>query len=159
MEPLSLHPDRLFSASPVQRDIARRLYTEVSDLPIISPHGHTDPRWFAQNNCFSSATGLLLTPDHYLFRLLCSHGIDLSQLGVPRADGSDATHDARAAWRLFATNWHLFRGTPSRMWLDWVFHTVFDLSEQLSAETADDIFDTINSKLVSDDFSATRFIR
>ena len=152
MTPLSLHPDRLFSALPVQRDIARRLYNEVSGLPIISPHGHTDPRWFARNEPFSNATELLVTPDHYLFRLLFSHGIDLDRLGVPGADGSVAMHDAREAWRLFAANWHLFRGTPSRLWLDWVFVNVFSFTQQLSATTADAHFDTINDKLTNDDF-------
>lgn len=150
--PLSLDPDRLFSALPVQRDIARRLYDEVSELPIISPHGHTDPRWFAHNEPFSNATELLLTPDHYLFRMLFSQGIEFDHLGVPRADGSVTTYDARDAWRLFAANWHLFRGTPSRLWLDWVFVNVFGFTEQLSEQSADTYFDTINNKLASDDF-------
>lgn len=152
MPPLSLHPDRLFNALPAQRDVARRLYDEVAGLPIISPHGHTDPRWFAHNESFLNATELLLTPDHYLLRMLCSQGIDLDRLGVPRADGSVSTYDAREAWRLFAANWHLFRGTPSRLWLDWVFVRVFGFTEQLSTGSADDYFDTINSTLASDDF-------
>lgn len=152
MTPLTLHPDRLFSALPAQRDIARRLYYEVAELPIISPHGHTDPRWFASNEPFSNATELLVTPDHYLFRMLCSQGIDLDQLGVRRVDGRIAPHDAREAWRLFAANWHLFCGTPSRLWLDWVFVNVFGFTEQLSAYSADAYFDTINNKLASDDF-------
>jgi len=128
------------------------LYALVDGLPIISPHGHTDPRWFADNKPFGNAAELLLTPDHYLFRMLCSQGIDLDQLGVPRADGSVAINEPREAWRLFAANWYLFAGTPSRMWLDWVLINVFDLDVPLSAETADEIFDAINSKLAGDDF-------
>lgn len=149
---LSLHPDRLFPASPDVRPIARRLHSLVADLPIISPHGHTDPQWFADNKPFSNATELLLTPDHYLFRMLCSQGVSLDELGVPRADGSVKMTDPRKAWRLFAANWHLFAGTPSRMWLDWVFINVFDLDERLSSDTANDIFDAINSKLAEEDF-------
>lgn len=152
MATLSLNPDRLFSALPVQRDIARRLYNEVSELPIISPHGHTNPRWFADNDAFSNATELLVTPDHYLFRMMFSHGIELERLGLRRVDGHAPVDDAREAWRLFAANWYLFRGTPSRLWLDWVFVNVFGLTEQLSAETADTYFDTINNRLASDDF-------
>ncbi|MFT5562392.1 MAG: glucuronate isomerase, partial [Litorivivens sp.] len=53
MKPLILHPDRLFNSHQDQRNIARRLYEEVATLPIISPHGHTDPRWFADNQPFS----------------------------------------------------------------------------------------------------------
>lgn len=128
------------------------MYALVDGLPIISPHGHTDPRWFADNKPFGNAAELLLTPDHYLFRMLCSQGIDLDQLGVPRADGSVAINEPREAWRLFAANWYLFAGTPSRMWLDWVLINVFDLDVPLSAETADEIFDAINRKLAGDDF-------
>lgn len=148
----SLHPDRLFPASSDVRPIARRLYSLVADLPIISPHGHTDPRWFADNEPFSNATELLLTPDHYLFRMLCSQGVDLDELGVPRADGSVSSADPRAAWRLFATNWFLFVGTPSRLWLDWVLTNVFGLNDVLSAKTADEFFDVINSKLTEEKF-------
>lgn len=152
MANLTLHPDRLFPASDEIRPIARRLHNEVAGLPIISPHGHTDPRWFADNKPFSNATELLLTPDHYLFRMLFSQGIDLDQLGVPRADGSVASVDPREAWRLFASNWFLFVGTPSRMWLDWVLVNVFEIDKVLSSESADDIFDTINERLVESAF-------
>ena len=152
MVTLSLHPDRLFPASADVRSIARRLYALVANLPIISPHGHTDPRWFADNKPFGNASELLLTPDHYLFRMLCSQGIDLDDLGVPRADGSIAQHDPREAWRLFASHWYLFAGTPSRLWLDWVLVNVFDLHEVLSGDTADAMFDAVNSKLADDDF-------
>jgi len=148
----ALHPDRLFPSSSDVRPIARRLYSLVSDLPIVSPHGHTDPRWFAEDAAFSNATELLLTPDHYLFRLLCSQGVNLDHLAVPRADGSVRLDDAREAWRLFAENWFLFVGTPSRLWLDWVFENVFGFSEILSAGTADKYFDAINDKLAEDSF-------
>lgn len=148
----ALHPDRLFPASADVRAIARRLYESVAELPIVSPHGHTDPRWFAENKPFGNATELLLTPDHYLFRMLCSQGVELDRLGVPRADGSAPMNDPRGAWRLFAANWYLFAGTPSRMWLDWVLQNVFELMEPLSVETADDTYDAINNKLGDDDF-------
>ena len=149
---LSLHPDRLFPASSAVRPIARRLYSLVADLPIISPHGHTDPQWFADNKSFANASELLLTPDHYLFRMLCSQGIELDRLGVPRADGSVQMRDPREAWRLFAANWHLFAGTPSRMWLDWVLVNVFALNKPLSGETADAHFDEITEKLETAEF-------
>ena len=96
---LELHPDRLFPPEPSVRAIARRLYALVANLPIVSPHGHTDPRWFADDEPFTNAAELLLTPDHYLFRMLFSQGIPLSELGVPRADGSKPEGDPRAFWR------------------------------------------------------------
>ena len=86
-QPSHLHPDRLFPASEPAHSIARDLYPAVRDLPIVSPHGHTDPAWFAQNHRFSSPTALFLTPDHYLLRMLKSRGIDYDALGIPRKDG------------------------------------------------------------------------
>lgn len=149
---LDLHPDRLFPPDPTVRDIARRLHALVADRPLISPHGHTDPRWFAENEPFTNATELLLTPDHYLFRMLFSQGVALSDLGIPRADGKTAEGDPREYWRCFAEHYHLFRGTPSRLWLDWVFAAVFDLDVQLSAETADRYYDAIGENLASPDY-------
>src|SRR5512147_3031674 len=109
---LALHADRVFPADPRVRAIARELYRSVRDLPIISPHGHTDPAWFAANEPFGNATELLLAPDHYLFRMLYSQGIALADLTVvPR--GQKPKADARSAWRLFASHFHLFDGTPS----------------------------------------------
>ena len=80
--PLKLHEDRLFPAEPGIRALARELYADVADLPIISPHGHTDPAWFAHDEPFGNATELLLHPDHYVFRMLYSQGIALEDLGI-----------------------------------------------------------------------------
>ena len=145
--PLALHEDRLFSSDAVQRAIARRLYAQVAKLPIISPHGHTDPSWFAGNQAFANATELLLLPDHYVFRMLYSQGISLDALGIPRGDGSRASVDPREAWRLLAKNFHLFRGTPSSMWLNHVFHEVFGLRVRLDANTSDQYYDHITEAL------------
>ncbi|MDB5613545.1 MAG: uxaC [Devosia sp.] len=59
-----LHPDRLFPASEPAKSIARELYPEVRDLPLICPHGHTDTAWFADNQRFYNPAALFLTPDH-----------------------------------------------------------------------------------------------
>ncbi len=150
--PLHLHEDRLFPPDPAQRSIARRLYAEVGTLPIVSPHGHTDPSWWAGNACFANATELLLVPDHYVFRMLYSQGISLDALGIPRADGSRAQVDPHQAWRVFAENFHLFRGTPSAMWLNHVFHDVFGLRQRLDADSADAYYETITTALQTDAF-------
>lgn len=150
--PLALHPDRLLPAGPGTRAIARRLHAEVSRQPIVSPHGHTDPAWFAANQPFSDPAQLLITPDHYLLRMLYSQGIPLERLGVAPDDGTACKAEPRSVWRLFAANYHLFRGTPSRLWLDWVFATVFGLEVRLQAETADLYFDAISDKLATPAF-------
>ncbi len=145
--PLNLHPDRLFPADHTTRGIAQDLYAQVKDLPIISPHGHTDPEWWATDAPFGNAAELLLHPDHYVFRMLYSQGVRLEDLGI-RNPGADP----RESWRIFASHYHLFRGTPSRMWLDWVFGETFGLDQLLSAETSDRYFDTITEMLKTDAF-------
>ncbi len=143
-----LHPDRLFPADPETRAIARRLFAEVERLPIYSPHGHTQAGWFARNEPFPNPTALFLTPDHYVFRMLYSQGdVHLEDLGVGGAEV-----DPRAAWGLFAARYHLFRGTPTRLWLDWCFAELFGLNERLSATTADLYYDTIACKLLEPAF-------
>ena len=151
-KPLRLHPDRLFPSDPTTRDIARRLYATVKDLPIISPHGHTDPRWFAYDEAFANPAELLIVPDHYAFRMLMSQGVPLSDLGVPTVDGSATESDPRAIWRRFAERYYLFRGTPTRMWMDWVFAEAFGIDVQLCAETADHYYDIIDAALKTDAF-------
>lgn len=147
MRPLQLSPDRLFPADPTTRSIARALHAGVADLPIISPHGHTDPEWWATDANFGNATELLLHPDHYVFRMLYSQGVALEDLGI----GNPAA-DPRESWRLFAERYHLFRGTPSRMWLDWVFAESFGIDVQLDAATSDHYYDTITAALATDAF-------
>jgi glucuronate isomerase len=144
--------DRLFPSDPVQRQIARRLYGAVRDLPIISPHGHTDPRWYAENTPFPDPASLFLIPDHYLFRMLYSRGIPLEKLGIPRADGGPTEKDSRKIWRTFAENYHLFRGTPSRMWLEHVFYALFGIDERLDSSNADAIYDRLAEMLLTPEF-------
>ncbi len=152
MTPLVLHPDRLFPADPSTRDVARRLYATVKDLPIVSPHGHTDPQWYADDPAFANASALFITPDHYVFRMLYSQGIRLEDLGILRADGGPVEQDARKIWRTFATHFHLFRGTPTRSWLDHAFHEGFGIRERLTPESADRLFDRINECLATPAF-------
>ncbi len=144
--------DRLFPADPATRAVARRLYAAVKDLPIVSPHGHTDPRWYAEDEPFPDPATLFVVPDHYIFRMLYSRGIDLGALGVPPLSGEKTEFDARAVWRLFAENYYLFRGTPSRIWLDHVFATLFGFKERLSGDVADFYFDRIAAALETPEF-------
>ena len=153
--PLALHPDRLFPADSATRQLARSLYQTVRDLPIVSPHGHTDPQWFADDAPFADPSALLIVPDHYVFRMLYSQGVSLDALGVPPRPDAAATaqrYDARAIWRLFARHFPLFRGTPTRLWLDHAFHTLFGIDERLTPESADRYFDRISACLAEPAF-------
>jgi glucuronate isomerase len=142
----------LFPTLPRTRDLARALYDSVKNLPIISPHGHCDPRWFAENERFPNPAELFVIPDHYVFRMLVSQGLRLSDLGVARQDGGASESDPRKIWRLLAQNYHLFRGTPSAMWLEHSFEHVFGVEQVLSDDTADAIYDHIEARLAQDAF-------
>jgi glucuronate isomerase len=143
-----IHEDRLFPAEPGSRKIARALYEHVKALPIISPHGHTLASWFAKNEPFSDPAKLLVQPDHYVYRMLYSQGISLDDLEIGKAE----LQDARKVWRIFASYYYLFRGTPTRLWMDYVFQELFGLQERLSASTADQYFDSISEQLKKPEF-------
>jgi len=143
-----LHPDRLFPSDPSTREIARSLYKEVQNLPIISPHGHTMAAWFAYNQPFPDPAKLFVQPDHYVYRMLYSQGVSLDDLEI----GKPEIKDPRRVWRIFASHYWLFRATPTRMWLDFAFQELFGLEVPLSDETADVYFETIAEKLSSPDF-------
>jgi glucuronate isomerase len=147
-----LPADRLFPADPGIRGIARRLYEQVRTLPIISPHGHTDPQWFADNEAFPSPAKLLLTPDHYVFRMLYSQGIRLEDFGVQAHDGTRVEDDSRKIWRTFAEHYYLFRGTPTRLWFDWVLANVFHLDVPLTPKNAERAYETIAARLQQPEF-------
>ncbi len=140
---MMLHPDRLFPTDPATRAIARDLFAAVEALSIVSPHGHTDPRWWGENPAFENPAALFVMPDHYVCRMLVSQGVPFAALGI----GPGAESDPRAVWRTFAGLYHLFRGTPSRLWVDHALETVFGVSARLSAETADAAYDAIADRL------------
>jgi glucuronate isomerase len=143
-----IHEDRLFPAEPHTRKIARALYEHIHELPLLSPHGHTQAAWFAKNEPFPDPAKLFVQPDHYIYRMLYSQGVSLEDLEI----GQPELHDARKVWRIFASHYYLFRGTPTRMWLDFSFQEIFGLEKILSQHTADLYFDTISEKLQTPEF-------
>ncbi|UOE45740.1 glucuronate isomerase [Agromyces larvae] len=144
MTSLHPHPDRLLPADPAVRAVARRLYDEVASAPILSPHGHVDARMLLDDEPFDDAANLLVTPDHYVTRLLHAHGVTLDRLGL-RRDGGPA--DPREVWRTFCAHWDAFLATPVRFWLETQLHDLFEVDVQPSTETADAIFDQLADRL------------
>ena len=143
-----IHEDRLFPAESATRKIAKALYAHIHALPIISPHGHTQAAWFAKNEPFPDPAKLFVQPDHYVYRMLYSQGIPLEDLEI----GQPVMKDPRKVWRIFAKHYFLFRGTPTRVWLDFAFQELFGLEERLSEKNADLYFDTISEKLRTPEF-------
>ncbi len=139
----SLNPDRYFDPDPSIRRVARALYEETRELPIVSPHGHVDPRILAENSPFPEPASLIVQPDHYILRLLYANGVPLEALlkGEPRR-----------VWQLFAEHYYLFRGTPTGAWLDYELNEVFGIRSSVSAETASRIYDQISETLKSPEF-------
>jgi glucuronate isomerase len=148
----TLHEDRFFDPDPSIRKSAREIYNSIKDFPIISPHGHVDPKLFAENKPFPNPTELILIPDHYLFRMLYSQGISLESLGIPTIDGTEVEKDPRKIWQLFVDNYYLFNGTPSGVWLDYEFNIVFGIKEKLNSINALKIYDELNEKINSAEF-------
>jgi len=147
---LHLHPARLLPADPGVRAIAVRLYETVREQPIVSPHGHVDPRILLQDKPFADPTNLLVQPDHYVTRLLHASGVPLDALGVGQGPLPEA--QSRGAWRLLCSNWSVFRGTPMRYWFDSELGEIFGVAQRPSAANADAIYDQINALLAEPGF-------
>ena len=152
MTSLQLDPDRALPFPPEQRSLAREIYAETKDLPLICMHGHVEPEVFADDLPFADPAQMLIVPDHYVFRMLASQGIEPARLGVPRLDGGPVETDSRKIWRTFCENWKLFRGTPSRFWLEHELVEVFGVDLAPSAETADAIYDQIAASVAEQEF-------
>jgi glucuronate isomerase len=146
-----LDPMRLFPSDPAARATAVKLYETVRELPILSPHGHTDPSWFAKDEAFPDPAKLFIQPDHYIFRMLYSQGVSMESLGIPQADGKEQA-DPREVWRIFAKHYYLFRGTPTRLWFDYSLSVNFGLKERLSEKNADEYYEVISRKLQTPEF-------
>ena len=149
---LELHPDRALPSDPAQRVLARSILDETEGLPLVSMHGHVEAEVFADNQAFADPARLLIVPDHYVTRMLVSQGVPLTDLGVPRTDGGPTETDPRAIWRRFCSNWRLYRGTPSRFWLEHELVSVFGVTTVPSADTADAIYDRIAEVVARPDF-------
>ncbi len=144
--------NRFFDPNPTVRSIAFELYNGIKDLPIVSPHGHVDPKIFSENKPFPNPTELIIIPDHYVFRMFYSQGISFDYLGILRVDGKPVETDPRKVWQVFCENFYLFTGTPTGAWLQHEFVTVFGIDEKLNGESGQRIYDRIEEKLQTPEF-------
>jgi len=151
-----LHPDRLLPAEPTTRDIARRLYRSTKALPLVCPHGHYDPAALAADRWLVDPATELVTRDHYLLRLLYSQGVPMESLGVGPSDRAEV--DGRTVWRELSRHYHLFRGTPSKLWLDHTLSEVVGVAEPLGPGTADAVYDAVCRRLADEDFRPRAFL-
>ncbi|MBL8131779.1 MAG: glucuronate isomerase [Anaerolineae bacterium] len=149
--------DRLLSPDPAQRRLARSLYERARGLPLVCPHGHVNPRLLAEEPYdWGTPVDLLIIPDHYIFRMLYSQGISLEALGIPRKDGGDIETDHRGIWQTVCDHWHLFRGTPTGVWLRDELRDVFGVTEKLNSANAQAIYDHLGERLATPEFQPRR---
>ena len=151
-------PDRLFPADPATRAIARELYAEVRGLPLICPHGHVDPALLADDAPLPDPAALFVAPDHYLTRMLYSQGVPPQRLGVPDRSGRVQV-GPREAWRTFCEHWYLFRGTPSRLWLEESLAEIFGVTRPLGPETADVVYDELAARIAEPAYRPRALLR
>ncbi len=148
----TLSPDRYFDSDPAIRRAARELYERTRALPLICPHGHVDPALLAHNAPFPEPTALLITPDHYVFRMLYSQGVSMESLGIPSIDGTPVETNPRAIWQRFIDHYRLFLGTPTGCWFDHELIEVFGVTTPVVSENAMRIYDELAEKLQSPEF-------
>lgn len=152
VQPLVLHADRFFDSDPAVRAVARALYEETRELPLICPHGHVDSAPLAENAPFPEPASLLIIPDHYIFRMLYSRGVPLEWLGIPARDGTPVERDPRRVWQVFADHYYLFRGTPTGVWLTHELSELFGVRVKLDGSSAQYVYDQIAERLASPEF-------
>lgn len=153
----SLDSNRLLVSSGTDSAIALELYSEIRDLPIISPHGHVDPSLFVRNEKFESPTDLFIYHDHYITRLLHADGVSMVELRKPQSD-ADLSH-AKNAWSKFFERWAMFAGTASGYWFQESLQSVFGITEEPSAENALAIFEQIALELVREDMRPIELLK
>jgi glucuronate isomerase len=156
-----LHEDRYFDSDPTVRRSARALYDSTRALPIVSPHGHVDAAILANNEAFTDPASLIITPDHYILRMLYSRGVPLESLGAAPIEGvpPGAETDPRKIWQTFADHWHLFRATPTRAWLEYELHEVFGIRDDLNSASAARVYYAIVERLQSPEFRPRALFR
>lgn len=152
--------NRYFSSDPAQNKVASELYATVKDLPLICPHGHVDPRLFSDPNYqFGSPVDLLIIPDHYIFRMMYSQGIPMEAMGIPRKDDQPVETNHPKIWQLICDNWHVFRGTPTGIWIRDELADVFGITEKMNSVNAQAIYNAIDAKIKSPEFQPRQLFK
>ena len=147
-----LNDNVLMPVDKQTRDLALEIYQHIKNLPIISPHGHTDPKWFDENQAFENPVELLIKPDHYIFRMFYSQGLRLEDFGIARKDGKPVETDPKKIWNKVAENWYLFRGTQVGLWFDAQLKDVFNYHKPFNTETSDELYEHIDNCLKQKEF-------
>ena len=125
----------------LQTETAQKLYHEhAAKMPIIDYHCHLIPKMVADDHRFKSITEIWLGGDHYKWRAMRSNGVE-----ERFCTGTDTT------------DWEKFQ-----KWAEThlELRTAFGINKLLNPETAREIFDECNDKLLNDpDMTARGLMR
>ncbi|NGM69811.1 glucuronate isomerase [Natronolimnobius sp. AArcel1] len=127
----------------LETDAARELYAAIEDLPIIDPHTHADVAEIVDNDGWDDIWEVEAATDHYVWALMRNCGID--------EDLITGDADNREKWNVLAEVFPQFAGNPTYEWVHLDLKRRFGIDEQISAETADEIWAETKSQLETDD--------
>lgn len=145
--------ERYLGCSSESLPLARELYQQMSAFPILAPHGHVNPALLAENLPFPDPVALLITPDHYITRMLASQGIGYEELDIPTQPGGvQLGIDPENVWKILATNWRAFAGTPSRIWFEEILTEIFHIEIPFNSENAEKIYHQVSKVLADSEF-------
>ena len=119
---------------------AVRLYHEVAEkLPIIDYHCHISPQDIAEDRKFENISQIWLGGDHYKWRVMRAAGIMEDKITGNATD--------REKFRAFASVMPGLMGNPIYHWSHLELQRGFGISEPLTADNADEIYDRCNEIL------------
>ncbi|MEZ3563186.1 glucuronate isomerase [Muribaculaceae bacterium Isolate-110 (HZI)] len=128
----------------LQTETAQKLYHEhAAKMPIIDYHCHLIPKMVADDHRFKSITEIWLGGDHYKWRAMRSNGVE-----ERFCTGTDTT-DWEKFQKWAETVPYTFRN-PLYHWTHLELKTAFGIDKLLNPETAREIFEACNDKLLND---------
>ena len=135
----------------LKNETAKKLFNYVKDLPIIDYHCHISPKMIAEDYMFLDAYELFLGGDHYKWRQMRSNGIDEEYI-----TGNAEPYEK---WLAFAKTMPKLIGNPLYHWTHLELKRYFDTDLILNEKNAKEIWDEVNRKLKTSEFSAKNLIR
>ena len=120
---------------------AKQVYGEIRDLPIIDYHCHLDITKIAADSGFADIGELWLAGDHYKWRAMRICGVDEKYIT------GDASYKEK--FLKYAEIVPSLAGNPLYYWTHMELSQIFGITEPLSAESGERIYNEANEKLRS----------
>ena len=135
----------------LNNDSAKKLFhDDAENMPIFDWHCHLSPKEIYENNQPADIAELWLGGDHYKWRAMRSFGIDEKYI-----TGDSTGYEKFKAW---ARVLPYCIGNPLYHWTHLELQRYFDIYEQLSEKTADEIWEKANVKINAGGFTPRELI-